>query len=114
MWMSLRGGFRGEEAVAGFVAGQVVDDEGNAVFDFCGVLAAGAADPVGRTGFGLDVAAPAVGSEGSVYMAPGDEDAAVGELLGVGAVEGEGAHLGRGPGAAAVGGEGTKEGMPEW
>ena len=41
-------------------------------------------------------------------MAPADEDTAVGQLLAVGTVEGEGAHLERGPGATAVGRKGDE------
>ena len=116
--LDLEGGFHAhfaahrfgrQEAVAGFVAGQVVDDEG-AVSEAGGIFAARATDLVG-TGLGLDVAAPAVGAERPIDVAPGDEDAAIGQLFAIGAVEGKGADLEGRPGAAAVLREGNEAGL---
>ena len=101
--------FGGQEAVAGFVSGQVVDDEG-AVVEAGGIFAARPTDLVGA-GFGLEVAAPAVGAERSVDVTSADKYAAIGQLFAVGPVEGEGAHLDRRPGAAAVLGEGDEAGL---
>ena len=100
---------RRQQAVAALVLGQVVDDQGVG-FQPRGVLAARPAEPV--AGLGAQVAAPGVGAQAAVHVAPGHQHAAVAELLGVGPVERERQHLRGRPGMAAVGGEGDQARQP--
>ena len=85
---------RRQQAVAALVLRQVVDHQGVALQPR-GVLAARPAEPV--AGLRAQVAAPGVGAQATVDVAPGHQHAAVAELLGVGAVKRERQHFGGRP-----------------